>query len=788
MKELFFVSKYIKTRFNTFILYLYQITAMKKLIYILVLFSSHLLLSQQNNQLWKGYFSYNEIVDVENGAEEVFAATQNGIFSKALNASDLNIYNSINGFKPESITTIHHSDAFNKTIAGNINGLILIVNADGSVSTKVDIIEDVPVPPNKKKINDFYEHNGRLYIATDYGISVLDLATSEFISTYFIGTSGEETAVLQTTVLGDEIYAVTRNFGIRKGSLVNPNLYDFSQWQTFDAGFWVGIVTFNNEIVATNTNAKTYRYTGAIFQEVLNHFQPGLKLKSSEATLIVTTRNHVYVLSETFSQLANITTIPDYTPNFTAATVVDDYIYIGTEEDGLFATPLANPIIFENISPNGPLRNYIFRIKKATNFLWAVYGDYTRTYNPYPLDEYGISKFSTDAGWEVIPYEELLGAKSISDIVFNPKKQNQIFATSYFSGLLKIDGSDITLFNDLNTGPNGLESLSTTTNKDIRINSPAFDKEGNLWMTNVSTSGGFKAIKKLRADGQWQSYSVQDVLSDTFGRYGPMAIDKNSTKWIPTLNEGLLAFNENYSNKFIVINSTTGNLPDNDVRCVAIDNRNQLWIGTYAGLRVLPSVDRFISETELTSNAIIIQEGDLAQELFYQQTILDIAVDGANRKWVSIADGGVFLVSPNGQQTIYQFTKKNSPLPSDNINDIEIDGVSGEVFFATDKGMVSFLGTSTKPSDDLANVYVYPNPVRPEFFGTVKISGLTDKANVKITDIEGNLVHETTTSGGTIEWDTKAFGKYKVASGVYMIFVASQDGTDTTVKKVMIIR
>jgi hypothetical protein len=48
--------------------------------------------------------------------------------------------------------------------------------------------------------------------------------------------------------------------------------------------------------------------------------------------------------------------------------------------------------------------------------------------------------------------------------------------------------------------------------------------------------------------------------------------------------------------------------------------------------------------------------------------------------------------------------------------------------------------------------------------------GLTDKANIKITDIEGNLVYETTSSGGTIEWDTTAFGKYKVASGVYMIF------------------
>lgn len=759
---------------------------MKKSLYIAILFLTHLLFSQQSNQMWKGYFSYNEIVDVENATGKVFAATQNGVFSKTLASSDLTIYNSVNGFKPESITTIHHSDAFNKTIAGNSNGLILIVNPDGSIATKVDVIEDVPVPPNKKKINDFYEYDGRLYIAADYGISVLDLATSEFIITYFIGTSGEETQVLQTTVLGDEIYAVTRDFGIRKGNLSNPNLFDFSQWQTFDAGFWAGIVTIDNQLVAMNTNARTYRYNGTIFQEILNHVQPGLKLKTNGTEVIVTTLNNIYVLSQTFSQLAHITNIPDYSVNFTAATVVGDYIYVGTERDGLFSTLLSNPTTFENMSPNGPVRNYIFRVKKATNFLWAVYGDYSRQYNPYPLEEYGISKYSENNGWVTIPNEDLFQAKSISDLVISPNNQNLVYATSYLSGVLKINGDDIQIFDNSNTGPNGLESISASS-VDVRVNSPAFDKDGNLWVTNVVTSGTIKAIKTLRTDGQWQSYSVQDVTNDAFGRYGPMAIDRNKTKWIPTINDGLLAFNENYSNKFIVLNTEVGNLPNNDVRCVTIDNRNQLWIGTFAGLRVL-SVDQFISETELTANSIIIQEGDLAQELFYQQTILDIAVDGANRKWVSIADGGVFLVSANGQQTIYQFTKSNSPLPSDNINDIEIDGVSGEVFFATDKGMVSFLGTSTKPSDDLANVYVYPNPVRPEFFGTVKISGLTDKANVKITDIEGNLVHETTTSGGTIEWDTTAFGKYKVASGVYMIFVASEDGMDSTVKKVMIIR
>ena len=763
---------------------------MKKSFYIAIFFLTQLLFAQQNNQMWKGYFSYNEIVDVESASGKVFAATQNGIFSKIIASSDLTIYNSVTGFKPESITTIHHSDAFNKTIAGNSNGLLLIINGDGSVTTKVDVIEDVPVPPNKKKINDFYEHNGRLYIATDYGISVLDLATSEFIITYFIGTSGEETQVLQTTVLGDEIYAVTRDFGIRKGNLTNPNLFDFSQWQSFDTGFWSGIITIDNQLVAMNNNARTYRYNGTAFQEILNHIQPGLKLKTNGTEVIVTTQNHVYVLSQTFSQLAHITNIPDYSVNFTAATVVDNFIFLGTEKNGLFSTLLSNPTTFENLSPNGPIRNYIFRVKKATNFLWAVYGDYSLQYNPYALDEFGISKYSDNNGWEIIPYDDLFQAKSISDLVINPNNQNQVYATSYFSGLLKIEGENIELFNQANTGPNGLESLVLSPPNpsyiDVRVNSPAFDKDGNLWVTNAFVE---KAIKVLRTNGQWQSYSLAGVAPTVAtGRYGPMAIDKNKTKWVPSINDGLIAFNEEYNNKFIVLNSTVGNLPSNDVRCVAIDNRNQLWIGTFSGLRVISSVDRFISETELTSNSIIIQEGDLAQELFFQQTILDIAVDGANKKWVSIADGGVFLVSANGQQTIFQFTKNNSPLPSDNINDIEIDGVTGEVFFATDKGMVSFLGTSTKPSDSLGDVFVYPNPVRPEFLGTLKISGLTDKANVKITDIEGNLVYETTTSGGTIEWDTKAFGKHKVASGVYMVFVVSEDGLDSTVKKIMIIR
>jgi hypothetical protein len=268
-----------------------------------------------------------------------------------------------------------------------------------------------------------------------------------------------------------------------------------------------------------------------------------------------------------------------------------------------------------------------------------------------------------------------------------------------------------------------------------------------------------------------------------------MVIDKNNTKWMCT-TDGLIAFNESATTQFkkITFGSDLGNLPIADVRSVAIDNRNQLWIGTRSGLRILSSVDRFQSDGQMITNPIIILEDGVAQELLFEQFITDIAVDGANNKWIATADSGVFQLSPNGQETLQHFTASNSPLPSDIINDIDIDGKTGEVFFATTKGMVSFKGTATDASKNLNNVIVYPNPVRPGFVGTVKISGLLDKAHIKIADVEGNLVYETISEGGTIEWDTSAFGKYKVASGVYMIFISAEDGVETKVKKVMIVR
>jgi hypothetical protein len=756
---------------------------MNKIFFYLFFCFSILSFSQQ--KLWKGYFSFNEITDICISEQKVYSSTKNSVFNKDVFSNILTTFTSINDVKPDEITAILHTSN-NYTLIGNKNGLIILIKPDGTTLNKVDIITDVPVPANSKKINDFYEYNGKVYVSTQYGISVIKLSNFEIETSFYIGNSGEFIDVLQTTIFNNEIFAVTRTQGIKKASITNPFLYDFSQWSVFNSLNWSSIVTFNNQLVAMNTNGITYKFSGNIAVPFSQMVTNGLKLRTDSVYLTITNQSQILLYSQNFTLVNSINSIPNFLDTFTCAITKNNMLYIGTKKSGLFETAITNSSAFTNISPNGPIEDLAFKVTKTKTDLWLTHGSYDRTYTPdYKLQ--GISIFNTNTGWTKIPNTGVAGAVTLAAIAENPRNSSEVFVASGHSGLLKFtDKTNPFLFNQTNFLESVLLPPPNQNFISVRINGMKYDKEGNLWLTNALVANGIKVLKN---GNTWQSYNLSAVIQNSTAlHYGNIDIDKNGTKWTATYGGGVLAFNEKYNNKFIIINEENGNLPNNDVRCVAVDNKNQLWIGTFKGLRILNSVDRFISESALTTTNIVIQDGDLAQELFYQQVIQDIKVDGANNKWVAIADAGVFQVSANGQKTLRRFTKDNSPLPSNNVLDIEIDEVSGEVFFATDKGLVSFLGSATRGDDDLENVYIYPNPVRPEYSGTVKISGLMDKVNLKITDIEGNLVFETTSSGGTVEWDTTAFGKYKVASGVYMVFVSSSDAAETTVKKIMVIR
>jgi len=748
----------------------------------------------QSNQQWKGYFSYNNIKDISQSETQFFAASENALFSQNTSTEEIKTTNTVDGLVGQTISCIYHSPTFNRTLIGYENGLLIVVNeSDGTIKQVVDIINK-QLPPNLKKINHIAEHEGIAYLSCDFGITQFNLSTLLFGDTYFIGANGAEIRVNQTAVANGFIYASSFGNGIRRANLASPNLIDFSEWSEVNPGVWNGVALVGNELVAMNNNGNLHRYNGVSFQPFIQFPQAALDLRSNDDLLAITFSNRVLLYN---TQLGPVLTVTDSQlqqptlPRFTCATVIGTKVYIGTRENGVITTSLTPNSSFSYLLPDGPLRNSTFAINAKTENLWVVFGGYNADYNPYTYDDfggpalYGISKLQENQ-WINIPASEVLGARALSHITINPRNNAEVYISSLFSGLLKLENNVPTiLYTPANTGPNGLENEQSEGNpNDIRINNAEFDRANNLWLTNDLV---VNALKVFRANGQWQSYSLADVLPK-LPNFGSLVIDKNNTKWMAS-RDGVFAFNESTGNLRLISEGTDeGNLPTPEVRTLAIDNRNQLWIGTSRGLRVLPSVDRYNSANQMNTNPIIILEDNVPQELLFQQFITDIVVDGANNKWVGTASSGVFQFSADGQETLQRFTIDNSPLPSNSINDIDINPTTGEVFIATPQGIVVFRGISTAGSENLQNVKVYPNPVRPGFTGTVKIAGLLDKANVKITDISGNLVHEVISEGGTIEWDTTAFGKYKVASGVYMIFISAQDGFETTVKKVMIVR
>ncbi|RUT69818.1 T9SS C-terminal target domain-containing protein [Flavobacterium cupreum] len=754
----------------------------RRFLYILFLLLMQFSVAQ-NKLSWQGYFSFNEIKDISESTTTVFAASENAMFASNQANKSVKTTTTVEGLSGQAISAIYYSETSKKTLIGYENGLLTIVNeTDGSISKKVDIINK-QLAPNLKKINHFMEHDGLVYVSCDFGIVQFNLKTLQFGDTYFIGDNGAEIRVKQTSFFNGFLYAATSN-GIRRADIANANLIDFNQWSVVNAGDWSSVETFDTQLIAINAAGYVHRYNSNTFTGFIQLPQTAVDLRAKNHNLFITTANTVYVYNNqmTLSRQISNTQVLNDKVNFSCATTVGDLIYIGTAENGLFSSILSGASAFENSTPKGPLRNSVFALQATTNSLWTVFGDYSGAYNPYPKDSYGISKFSQDQ-WLDIPYEEVLGAKSLVRIAVDPNNENKVYAGSYDAGLLKIEKEVPTYL--YGTGNSSLEAIPGT--PDVWINGTVFDKSGNLWMNNSLVDNG---IKMLKPNGDWQVYSTKSIITNVAScPFGRMSIDKNGTKWMATYNNGIIGFNEK-GNVFkkITMGSDAGNLPFIDARVATPDNNNQLWIGTAKGLRILSNVNSFLTDPQLTTKPIIILEDGLAQELLYEQFITDIVVDGSNNKWIATADSGVFLVSPNGQETKYHFTINNSPLPSNTINDIDINSATGEVFIATDKGLISFKGVSTAANDNLNEVYVYPNPVRPNYGGTVKVAGLLDKANIKITDIEGNLVYETTSEGGTIEWDTTAFGRYKVASGVYMIFISAQDGAETKVKKVMIIR
>lgn len=301
----------------------------------LALFVSLTLHAQGDSALWAGYFSYNSIKDIAYGDDRVFVAAENAIYTYDIWTEQLSNITTIEGLSGENITQIHYSQDYNLLLVGHDNGLIEIITND-QVLQIVAILDKPSIPPNIKAINHFYEYEGQVYVATDFGISVFDLALMEFGDTYYIGELGSTIAVNQTTIQGSFIYAATAQNGIKKALLDGPDLIDYASWETITGGGIIAIQTLNDAVYFARTNQRVLRLTPEPVQ-IMADFgsDPIVDMRVQGNVLTITTEKTVNTYGADFSPI-DVATLPlEIEDQFSVGLGFADQIFAGTQANGL---------------------------------------------------------------------------------------------------------------------------------------------------------------------------------------------------------------------------------------------------------------------------------------------------------------------------------------------------------------------------------------------------------------------------------------------------------------------
>ncbi|MEZ4998365.1 MAG: hypothetical protein R2758_13195 [Bacteroidales bacterium] len=140
----------------------------------------------------------------------------------------------------------------------------------------------------------------------------------------------------------------------------------------------------------------------------------------------------------------------------------------------------------------------------------------------------------------------------------------------------------------------------------------------------------------------------------------------------------------------------------NNLFSISMDLDGNVWVGTDMGPAVFYNPGKVFS-SDLKASRIKIPCNDgtgLADYLLGTETVTAISVDGANRKWFGTLSSGAYLMSDDARTELAHFNTLNSPMLSDNVVKVAVNGKTGEVWFGTTEGIISYRGEATSGGED----------------------------------------------------------------------------------------
>ncbi len=748
---------------------------------------------------WKLHTAYNNVTRVENGSDYVYAVSEGALFSVDKAEGTIEYHNKLTGLSSTNISEIKYDYEGDALIITYQNGYIDIISETD--------IQSIPDLYNKqlsvsKVVNDICVHDRKAYLAMDFGIMVLNLSRGEIADTYYIGKDASEVKVVSIAVYNDSIFAVTEK-EIYTASL-SSNLVDYSQW-THRSAPGTGVIAqilSNKESLCVLQSDILYQWNNNVWSKPLESEKVS-RVVSADDRFMAITEKGTYVLQngKEPALMTIFTGAPDVTYDKNAGTYW--YAYYS---DGLgYWNPAEE--YFTHYVPVGPLTNTAYRMRFSGDRLYIVPGGYLGVFYSRP----GEAMVYEKGNWRNYTSSYMVNhitnfgnpnrqvTEDYSDIIADPTDPTHFYIASFGYGLMEFRNDEFYMRHMPDNS--GIEAmLDSPWEKYTWVDAFAYDHSGNLWMANVSKQN--HNLKVLTPAGNWISYTHSVLASSE--RIKNILVDRNNQNIKYVVGTYLAA-------SIVVIddNGTIDNLSDdrtvswkefidgdgniltpNYLHSAAQDLNGALWIGTETGIMKFDHPEQLISSNACTRIKIARNDGSgLADYMLGEEQINAIAVDGANRIWFGTQTTGAYLMDlsdPQDVVTVQHFTVDNSPLPSNTILSIAINPNTGEVFFGTGGGIVSYQSDAAEGKEDFSAAYAYPNPVRESFDGMITIAGLMKDTQVRITDNGGNLVYETKSNGGIAVWDGRNGRGERVSSGVYFAMCVTADGANKTLVKILI--
>lgn len=732
---------------------------------------------------WTSFYSYNEVTDMVEDGTTFYVGTVSGFYTYNKNSGDIEAFNKISGMANPGVSRLSHDPTTGITVIGYINSNIDLFKDNTFFNIPSLFLSQVS---GNKDINDIVCKNGLAYIATGKGLIVVNLSRKEIKETVVFYDNNTEQRILGAAITGNTIYVTTSN-GVYRSALDNPSFIYYGNWEKVDNGIYTEIIAQQDRlyllsdstihVYENNTMGSFYVHTNSIASI---YALSDNKIGFSDYTTLISEPDNAYILNA----------VAQVTESFTQRKVVKilesgGQTYIGEYKTGLRRK---NGNEYTTYVPNA-ITDYQAADVCAYGGIFAVaHGGHRDNLNPlYNRSIYTIFKDNM--------FYNLTWVSSNPDFIdfvriIRSPKTGTFYSTAFRGGVSEMS-AELTpreyrdMFEPRKGDPSG----------DIYTYGLALDSRDNLWVVNYGTD---RLLKVKTPEGSWHNSTIisnpltANQPASQQGMVGDIVIDKSDNMWlVPFGTGGLIVYNANGTPdnnsddyyKVLQAGKGRGNLPSNNVQCVAVDKNENVWIGTDIGIAVYSC--GYDIKQNCDADIPVIQNDDFPGYLFQEISITALAVDGANRKWVG-TNTGLWLVSEDGRQTIHQFTTDNSPLPSNNIRRVNIDPMTGDVYVSTDMGLVRYKGTATDGRETMEKpLEIYPNPVASGFGGMIAINGLTENADVRIVDMNGQLVFRTTANGGQAVWNGKDYLGKRAQSGVYIVMVRSKDGTEKASGKII---